>query len=237
MKEKKKINLNYTGVRVVPNKMRVDVINWMLHLQRYVFALKYCVNKKILDVACGSGYGMSLISSVAKNVEGIDIDKKTIEWAKINNHFYSPVKFKILNIEKEKIDGKFDCVISFETIEHLKDPEFLLSKIKNALNDYGYLIFSIPINEPYNKFHEESYTWESVENLIKNFFSSHIEWYSQIIEGIFKGKKKDALFVIGIAYKNLPPFLKRLEREFYRTGRFLKKKVAEKLNLTPKSRW
>jgi len=237
MKEKKKINLNYTGVRVVPNKMHVDVVNWMLHLQRYVFALKYCVNRKVLDVACGSGYGVSLLSSVAKNVKGIDIDKKTIEWAKTNNYFYSPVDFKISNIEKEKIDDKFDCIVSFETIEHLKKPKFLLNNIKDCLNDYGCLIFSIPINEPHNEFHEKNYTWESIDDLIKNSFSPYIEWYSQTIEGIFKGKKKNAFFVIGVAYKNLPVFLKRLERKFYETGRFLKKKTAERLRIIPKSRW
>lgn len=233
---KKRFDLNYTGVRVVPNKMHKDIINWILHLQRYIFALKYCVNKKILDVACGSGYGMSLLSSVAKNVEGIDIDKKTIEWAKINNHFYSPVKFKISNIEKNKIDGQYNCVISFETIEHLKKPEFLLNNIKNSLNDYGVLIFSVPVNEPYNKFHKRSYTWQSIDNLIKNFFSPYVEWYSQTLEGIFKGKK-NAFFVIGVAYKNLPPFLRRVEQKIHKTGHFLKGKTKEKLGLSPKSRW
>ena len=235
--KKKKRNLNYTGIRVVPGKMQVDVINWMLHLQRYIFILKYCVDGKVLDVACGSGYGMALISSVAKNVEGIDIDKKTIEWAKINNHFYSPVKFKILDLEKEKIDGKFDCVISFETIEHLKNPEFLLSNIKNSLNNYKCLVFSIPINEPNNKFHKKNYDWELVEDLIINKFSPYIKWYSQTLEGIFEGKRRNALFGIGVAYKSLPPPLKRFKKEFYRTGRFLKKKAAEKLGFIPKSRW
>lgn len=237
MKEKKKINLNYTGIRVVPNKMFVDVINWTLHLQRYIFALRYCVNKKILDVACGSGYGVSLISSVAKKVEGIDFDKKTIEWAKLNNYFYCPVKFIISNIEKEKIESNFNSVISFETIEHLKNPEFLLKNIKESLFDYGCLIFSIPINEPPNKFHKKNYNWLSVENLIKNSFSFHVEWYSQTLEGIFKGRKKSALFAIGVAYKNLPPLSKRLEKKIYETARFLKKKLAEKLGLTSRSRW
>ncbi len=234
---KKRFDLNYTGVRVVPNKMHKDIINWMLHLQRYIFALKYCVGKKILDVACGSGYGVSLISSVAKYVEGIDIDRKTIEWAKVNNHFYSPVKFKISNIEKNKIDGQYNCIISFETIEHLKNPEFLLNNIKNSLNDYGVLIFSIPVDEPYNKFHKRSYTWQSINNLIKIFFSPHIEWYSQTIEGIFKGKKRNAFCVIGVAYKNLPPFLRRVEQKIHKTGHFLKRKTKEKLGLSPKSRW
>lgn len=234
---KKILILNYTGVRVIPGKMQADVINWSLHLQRYIFALKYCVNKKILDVACGSGYGVSLLSSVAKSVKGIDIDKETIQWAKINNHFYCRVKFKISNIEKEKISDRFDNIISFETIEHLKNPEFLLSNIKKSLNDYGCLIFSIPVNEPYNKFHERGYNWESVDSLIKDSFSSHIEWYSQTLEGIFKGKRDNALFAIGVAHKNLPPVLKLLENKFYKTGRFLKKKAAEKLGIISKSRW
>ncbi len=234
---KKRFDLSYTGVRVVPNKMHKDIINWMLHLQRYIFALKYCVGKKVLDVACGSGYGASLISSVAKYVEGIDIDRKTIEWVKINNHFYSPVKFKISNIEKNKIDGQYDCVISFETIEHLKNPEFLLNNIKNSLNNDGVLIFSVPINEPYNKFHKKSYTWQSIDDLIKNSFSPHIEWHSQTIEGIFKGKKRNAFFVIGVAYKNLLPFPEFVEQKIHKAGHFLKRKTKEKLGLSPKSRW
>ena len=233
----KKPDLNYTGIRVVPGKMHIDVINWMLHLQRYIFALKYCVNKNVLDVACGCGYGVSLISSIAKYVEGIDVNKRTIEWAKINNHFYSPVKFKILNVEKEKIDGLFDCVVSFETIEHLRNPEFLLNNIKNSLNNYGILIFSVPINEPYNKFHKRNYNWQSISDLIKNFFSPHVEWYSQTIEGIFRGKKINALFVLGVAYKEIPPFLKRIEQKICKTGHFIKRKTKEKLYLSPKSRW
>ena len=78
---------------------------------------------------------------------------------------------------------------------------------------------------------------ESVDDLIKNSFSPYIEWYSQTIEGISKGKKKNAFFVIGVVYKNLPVFLKRLERKFYETGRFFKKKTAERLRIIPKGRW
>ncbi len=95
--------MEYTGEKVVPDKMYKDVVNWMLHIQRYVFSLNFSVNKKILDVACGTGYGMTLLLSVAKTVEGIDIDKKTIKWAKSNNHFYLPVSFKLLDLEKDKI--------------------------------------------------------------------------------------------------------------------------------------
>jgi len=232
-----KKDLGYTGERVVPDKMYKDVVNWILHIQRYVFSLNFSVNKKILDVACGTGYGMTLLSSVAKTVEGIDIDKKTIKWAKSNNHFYSPASFKLLDLEKDKITGKFDCVVSFETIEHLEKPEFFLENIHNVLINEGVFIFSVPINEPLNSFHKKDYTWKSIEELIKANFSKYIRWYSQTKEGIFIGKRRDALFILGISYKNIPSFLVRTKLKTKKTACFLKQKAKETLDLTPKTRW
>lgn len=229
--------LDYTGERIVHDKMHCDVINLILHLNRYVFSLKYCVDKRVLDVACGTGYGMSLVSNLAKNLEGIDIDKDTINWAKKKNFFNCPTKFKIKNLEKDKILGNFDSVISFETIEHLNRPGFFLKNIKNTLSDYGILVFSVPVNEPYNKFHKRNYDWDSIEELLKKYFSSHIEWYSQTVDGIFTGKKKNALAIIGIAYKNLPPFSKRIKKSVNNKVFFLKKKTKELLRLSPKTRW
>jgi SAM-dependent methyltransferase len=229
--------LNYTGERIVHNKMHCDVVNFILHLNRYVFSLKYCVNKNVLDVACGTGYGMSLISNLAKNLEGIDIDGNTIDRAKKKNFFNCPTKFQIKDLEKDKILGNFDSVISFETIEHLSKPEIFLKNIKSALSDCGILVFSVPINEPYNKFHKRNYDWGSIEELIKKYFSSHIEWYSQTVDGIFIGKKKNALAIIGVAYKNLPPFPKRVKKSVDNKIFFLKKKTKELLRLSPKTRW
>lgn len=237
MVKEKNADLEYTGERVVPNKMHADVINWMLHLQRYVFALKYALNKRILDAACGTGYGVSLLSSVAKSVEGVDIDRKTIEWAKKNNHFYCPVRFRLLDLEKDKIPGSFDCVVSFETIEHLDKPEILITNIRQVLNNEGLFIFSTPVNEPPNSLHKKSYTWSSVKELIVNSFTRNIEWYSQTKEGVLKGKRRNALFAIGVAYKNIAPLPKRVEKRTRRLGHLLKLKLKQQLRLALKSRW
>lgn len=237
MGKSKNMGLEYTGERVVPNKMHSDVINWMLHLQRYVFVLKYAVNQKVLDVACGTGYGMSLLSSVAKSVEGIDIDSKTIKWAKENNHFYCPVKFRLLDLEKDKIPGGFDCIVSFETIEHLDKPETLITNVRQALNSRGLFIFSTPVNEPPNPLHKRNYTWSSIKDLIANNFSRNIEWHSQTKEGVFKGKRRNALFAIGVAYKGLPSLPKRIKKKTRRVGHLLKLKLKQQLGLVPKSRW
>jgi protein-L-isoaspartate O-methyltransferase len=46
------------------------------HLIRYVMALDSVAGKDVLDVACGSGYGMFLMSYLAKSVSGYDYDKE-----------------------------------------------------------------------------------------------------------------------------------------------------------------
>jgi len=54
------------------------------HLVRYNFALPLCRNKKVLDLACGSGYGTFIISKVAKGVIGGDVSKETVDFCKKN---------------------------------------------------------------------------------------------------------------------------------------------------------
>lgn len=229
--------LEYTGERVIPDKMHGDVINWMLHLQRYVFALRFVVNRKVVDIACGAGYGMSLLSSVAKSVKGVDIHRKTLEWARANNYFYCPVTFKQLDVDKNRVDGRFHCAVSFETIEHLNKPEVLIRNVKKALDRSGVFVFSVPINEPFNPLHKRSYSWESINKLIGSNFSRYVKWYSQTQEGIFKGRRRRALFAIGVAYKTPPSLWTKVKKRTWRSGHFLKRKLKEYLGLAPRSRW
>jgi len=60
---------------------RGDINNITLQdIERYKFALNYVKDKRVLDIACGTGYGsaMLLLECKAKEVFGVDIDKNTI---------------------------------------------------------------------------------------------------------------------------------------------------------------
>ena len=48
------------------------------HMHRYKVATDYCEGKRVLDVACGEGYGSYLLSEVASEVVGVDIDRPTV---------------------------------------------------------------------------------------------------------------------------------------------------------------
>lgn len=56
------------------------------HLDRYAFAAK-CLEPgwRVLDAACGSGYGTELLCQAAAAVTGLDVDPAAIEFARENH--------------------------------------------------------------------------------------------------------------------------------------------------------
>jgi len=166
------INLEFTGERAVPKKMDSNNPTLLAHLQRYRFAQKYCENKTVLDAACGAGYGSLMLNSVAKSVDGIDNDKETIEYAKY--HYPGPT-YKLYDLEHSFPNIEYDVIVSFETIEHLKNPFYFLRCVKQYCKVF---IFSIPVNFPY-KFHKQTYSLEAAKKLIHSYLGLDVKWFRQ----------------------------------------------------------
>lgn len=120
---------------------------WMRleHLGRYFYVRDNIdKNSKILDIACCNGYGTKILSNYCKEITGIDINKKYIDIAK-QKYNNSNIKYIVRNIDYENIDGIFDYIVCFETIEHVKYPNVLLKKLYNALNEHGKIFLSVQI--------------------------------------------------------------------------------------------
>src|SRR5687768_5571800 len=47
---------------------------WGEHAARYVFALPFVRGRTVLDIACGTGYGIGLLKTKALYVAGVDVD-------------------------------------------------------------------------------------------------------------------------------------------------------------------
>jgi 2-polyprenyl-3-methyl-5-hydroxy-6-metoxy-1,4-benzoquinol methylase len=196
--------MDFTGERVVPGKMEKYIGTYIEHLTRYVFCLGFCINKKVMDVACGTGYGLEMISSVAEKGTGIDIDKGSLNYALENYKFYGKnFNFRKRDLEKEDLKigyfgNEYDTIISFETIEHLENPDFFIQNVKDILKDDGHFIFSIPCNSD-TPYHKKLYTFETAKALMDKHFSN-IQWFDQVGAHITAHSEKGQFF-IGVAQK------------------------------------
>ena len=71
--------LEFTGERFVPG---VPGEIWYEHWHRYHFAVPLVRDARVLDVACGSGYGSALLARRAHKVTGVDISPDAIAHAR-----------------------------------------------------------------------------------------------------------------------------------------------------------
>lgn len=156
-----------------------------IHLSRYALARGSVRGKRVLDAACGEGYGASLLKKWgAQSVEAIDIDKQAIEKA-TNLFAQKDIHFQCHTCEELPFeDASFDMVCSFETIEHLAHPEAFLREIRRVLKTGGIVIMSCP-NDPYykqfgapdNPFHKKQYTYFDFKEMVEPILGSDVRYF------------------------------------------------------------
>ena len=147
------------------------------HLKRYEFALQFTKDKKVLDIACGCGFGSYLMAKDGKAslVIGVDLDKEAIRYG--NYKYSSPSVQRFIGDATEfKFQSKFDLIVSFETVEHLKNTSEFVQNLYNNLDENGILLISTPINRITtttlkNPYHEIEWSFSDFHQLFKSKFS------------------------------------------------------------------
>ena len=127
------MSAEYTGERFLPKDCKGEME--IEHYQRYRFAAAFVEGKKVLDAACGEGYGSSILSEKAKEVTGLDISAETVENAN-KKYEKDNLSFRAGSVESLPFeDDSFDVVISYETIEHVTGEiqESFLKEIRRVL--------------------------------------------------------------------------------------------------------
>jgi len=162
------------------NRIKFDTIN------RYIFASTFVADKKVLDAACGSGFGSFMYAQEAKEVWGVDNSAETIDYAKKN---FTRDNIKFINDDlitiMELPEKFFDVIVSFHTIEQTGDPDKFLDNLNNSLKDDGIIILSTQnkkIVSPFSKntaldVNQYDFYKNDLENLFKEKFS--VTWYGQ----------------------------------------------------------
>jgi ubiquinone/menaquinone biosynthesis C-methylase UbiE len=166
-------SLAATGERLVPEAQHGEVVH-AEHLVRYHLAAQLAESRRVLDAACGEGYGTNLIAAAnATSAVGVDLDARTVEHARLRYPAAEFVQGDVRRLPFE--DGAFDLVVSFETIEHVPDPESALDECRRVLSSDGLLLISTPNKHQYlvdNEFHEREFFHEEFVDLLSSRFST-----------------------------------------------------------------
>jgi ubiquinone/menaquinone biosynthesis C-methylase UbiE len=176
------MTIKWTGERYVPGITGAIELE---HKHRYVLATELAIDKVVLDVACGEGYGSAMLAKVAKHVIGIDVSPDAISHSN-DKYGCLGIDFKVGTCSKLGIEDKsIDLVVSFETIEHHDQHHEMLSELLRVLKPEGLLLISSPDKEEYakhrysvNEFHVKELTGDEFKGLLKVYFNN-INFYSQ----------------------------------------------------------
>jgi len=182
--------MKYTGERCVPEFMSGAVKIYQCHLARYNFALIHARNKKVLDASCGCGFGTDILYDICKDILGVDISEEAIEYARKRYRG----RFEVIDLDRDFPGEDFDIVVSFETMEHLDNPDFFIENVKKHSKEF---LFSIPIGGV-NRFHKKLYSREDIKNLAEKHFKK-TRWNIQRGMNFSKHLRERGSYLIGYA--------------------------------------
>ncbi len=147
------------------------------HFHRYCLARDLCPGFDVLDVASGEGYGSSILATVARNVTGVDVDPAAIAHARTT---YPGENLRFVEgsaLDLPIGDASVDAVVSFETLEHVREHARFMAEVKRVLRSGGKLIVSTPERavysargEPVNKYHLLELTAAEFDSLLRANF-------------------------------------------------------------------
>lgn len=111
------------------------------------------INSNILDIGSGNGSFLSFLRYQGFKGQLVGQDPYLKETIPYDSDFY------ITNKDLTKITKKFDIITLWHSFEHTHNPEIILSKVKEILNDKGGIIIALPTtsSEAYKKYKENWY--------------------------------------------------------------------------------
>jgi len=125
---------------------------------RYGLAEKYSRDKEVLEIACGSGFGLGWLASQARSVIGGDIDHRNLEIAKKTYQGRDNIRISLMNaLDLPLANESLDTIVIFEAIYYLEDVGKFLSEAKRVLRPGGALLIST-VNREWHGFNPSPFS-------------------------------------------------------------------------------
>jgi 2-polyprenyl-3-methyl-5-hydroxy-6-metoxy-1,4-benzoquinol methylase len=151
------------------------------HHVRYRWAAALAPGRRVLDVACGSGFGTQILAAAgAASVVGVDSEPIAVEEARRGAP--AATRIELGRIERLPfVAGAFDLVVCFETIEHVEEQQAAFDELRRVLAADGFLLISSPNRGVFtaeNPFHVAELASRELETELRRRFR-HVVVYGQ----------------------------------------------------------
>ena len=161
------------------------------HLAVYEWIGARVAGLRVVDMACGEGYGSELLSRSAAAVLGVDTNPEAHEHARLR-YVRQNLSFERNLVELHGSPGEYDAVVFLQTIEHVHDPPAVLAHFHSLLTEGGFAVISTPnlltlapagAEKSDNPWHLKEYRAQEFEALCRGTFAK-VEMF-----GLFHARK------------------------------------------------
>ena len=132
--------LSLTGERTLPD---VPAENYWFrrHLVVYEWIAARAHGRRVVDLACGEGYGSAVLGRTARSVVGVDANPEAFDHARLK---YSGANVSFERNMVEVWTGDVDCAVFLQTIEHVHDPDGVMAHVRELIGPTGVAYVSTP---------------------------------------------------------------------------------------------
>lgn len=173
-----------TAERLFPQqhwKKRDQYLLFLRQLFAYQYVEQFVSGKRVLDLGCGSGFGLTALAKQTRMSVGVDKDFTGLAFARTQGAKEPSLLF-FLNADVHHLpfpEQSFDVVLSFQVIEHVRRPTHYLQAIRKVLVPGGLAIFTtpnrrlrlLPFQKPWNRYHLREYNEKQLYRLLQSVFA------------------------------------------------------------------
>ncbi|MEK7598921.1 MAG: class I SAM-dependent methyltransferase [Patescibacteria group bacterium] len=192
----------------------------------------YCPKTPLnmLDIGCGAGLLTKELEKYGE-VTGIDASPEAVKFAKLRG--VDVIESSIENFEN---NGKFDCALALDILEHCENDELAIKKLRDFLKPDGVIIVFVPAlkifwgEQDEISHHFRRYAYQELKNKFENagfktVYQSYFNFFLAPL--ILAARKTMRLFNIktGTEFKLNNPFLNAVFKSIFTLEYFLLPKI------------
>jgi len=163
-----------TAERTVEGRSGTNLF-YFQHQRIYTFCQEFVKNKSVLEFGSGYGSGAYRLSEFAREVLAIDLDRRSINES-ARRFKRDNLRFIPGDAESFVSSKKYEVIVAFQLIEHLKNPDKFIKNICLNLTNEGLLILSTPnaFTQSYNEnpYHYREYSAGELRKLLSKYFKN-----------------------------------------------------------------